>query len=118
MELSQLLMFKKVADLGSIARAAEQLHCVPSNITARIKNLEEELEELLFIRKGRGLVLSPSGVIFLEYTNKILTLCDEAKDQSVLGLPLQVGLVSVPLSLQRQVDYLNCCQHIINPIHQ
>lgn len=79
MELSQLLMFKKVADFGSIARAAEQLHCVPSNITTRIKNLEEELNELLFIRKGRGLVLSPSGVIFLEYTNRILTLCDEAK---------------------------------------
>ena len=79
MELSQLRMFKKIADIGSIARAAEQLHCVPSNITTRIKNLEEELGELLFIRKGRGLVLSPSGVIFLEYTNKILTLCDEAK---------------------------------------
>lgn len=85
MELSQLLMFKKVADLGSIARAAEQLHCVPSNITARIKNLEEELDELLFIRKGRGLVLSPSGVIFLEYTNKIITLCDEAKRSISFG---------------------------------
>jgi DNA-binding transcriptional LysR family regulator len=79
MELSQLAMFKKVADTGSIARAAEQLHCVPSNITIRVKKLEQELGEALFIRKGRGLVLSPSGSKFLDYTNRILSLCDEAK---------------------------------------
>jgi len=43
MELSQLVMFKKVADRGSIIRASEELHCVPSNITNRIKLLEREL---------------------------------------------------------------------------
>jgi DNA-binding transcriptional LysR family regulator len=79
MELSQLRMFKTIADLGSIAKAAEQLHCVPSNITTRIKNLEEELGEALLIRKGRGLTLSPAGDIFLEYVNKILSMCQEAK---------------------------------------
>ncbi|REG85757.1 LysR family transcriptional regulator [Marinomonas pollencensis] len=79
MELSQLRMFKTIVDLGSIAKAAEQLHCVPSNITTRIKNLEEELGEALFIRKGRGLSLSPAGDIFLSYVNNILSLCQEAK---------------------------------------
>jgi DNA-binding transcriptional LysR family regulator len=78
-ELSQLRMFKKIADNGSIAKAAEQLHCVPSNITTRIKKLEGELGEQLFIRKGRGLVLSPAGVVFWTYANQILSLCDEAK---------------------------------------
>ena len=43
MELSQLRMFKTVYELGSIARAAAKLHCVPSNITARLKSLEQEL---------------------------------------------------------------------------
>ena len=79
MELSQLRMFKAVADLGSIVKASEHLHCVPSNITTRIKNLEEELGEPLFVRKGRGLTLSPAGEIFLEYVNKILSMCQEAK---------------------------------------
>ncbi|MFV0575668.1 MAG: LysR family transcriptional regulator [Vibrio sp.] len=79
MELSQLIMFKKVADAGTIASAAEQLHCVPSNITIRIKKLEEELGESLFIREGRRRVLSSSGLIFLDYTNRILSLCEEAK---------------------------------------
>lgn len=79
MELSQLRMFKQIADTGSIVKAAEQLHCVPSNVTTRMKNLEDELGEQLFIRKGRGLMLSPAGVVFRTYVNQILSLCDEAK---------------------------------------
>ncbi|MDU9039286.1 LysR family transcriptional regulator [Pseudomonas corrugata] len=79
MEFSQLAMFKAVADQGSIVRAAEFLHCVPSNITNRIKLLERELGVSLFIRKGRGLVISPSGRLFLDYTNKILSLCQESQ---------------------------------------
>lgn len=79
MELSQLTMFKLVAEQGSIIRASELLHCVPSNITNRIKLLEKELGVSLFIRKGRGLVISPSGALFLGYTNKILALCQESR---------------------------------------
>ncbi|MCE0461369.1 LysR family transcriptional regulator [Pseudomonas uvaldensis] len=79
MELSQLTMFKTVADQGSIVRAAERLHCVPSNITNRIKLLERELGVLLFIRQGRGLVISPAGRLFLDYTNRILSLCQESQ---------------------------------------
>lgn len=78
MEISQLRMFKEVAEQGSIVAASEVLHCVPSNITNRIKLLERELGVSLFIRKGRGLVISHSGTLFLEYANKILALCQEA----------------------------------------
>jgi DNA-binding transcriptional LysR family regulator len=78
MELAQIRMFKTVAELGSIARAAEVL-CVPSNITARIKSLEAELGVALFLREGRGLRISPSGQTFLAYASKILALTAEAK---------------------------------------
>ncbi len=79
MELSQLQMFQMVAEEGSIINAAQKLHCVPSNITTRIKKLEEELGAPLFIRQGRGLIISPSGRIFLEYSKQILSLCENAK---------------------------------------
>lgn len=79
MELSQLKMFKLVAEQGSIIRASAMLHCVLSNITNRLKHLEGELGVSLFIRKGRGLVISPSGTVFLDYANKILALCQEAR---------------------------------------
>lgn len=79
MELAQIRMFKAVVELGSITKAAETLHCVPSNITARIKALEAELNVSLFYREGRGLRISPSGDIFLTYAEKILALTDDAK---------------------------------------
>jgi DNA-binding transcriptional LysR family regulator len=97
MELAQIRMFKTVSDTGSIARAAEVLHCVPSNITARIKALEAELGVALFYRQGRGLQISPAGEIFLTYAGKMLTLADEAKravhpDAAPSG-PLRIGAI-------------------------
>ena len=79
MELSQLRMFKTVCDIGSIARAAERLHCVPSNVTARIKSLERELGTALFFRDGRGLRITPAGEVFLDYASRILNLATEAQ---------------------------------------
>ena len=79
MELSQLRMFKAVYELGSIARAAKQLHCVPSNITARLKSLEQELGVALFVREGRGLRVSPAGEVFIEYATKILDLTEASR---------------------------------------
>ena len=43
MDLVQLRMFCSVAESGSLARAAEQLHRVPSNLTTRLRQLEEEM---------------------------------------------------------------------------
>ena len=97
MELAQIRMFKTVAEVGSIARAAELLHCVPSNITARIKSLEAELGVALFMREGRGLRISPSGQTFLAYASKILALTAEAKravDPSAEPSgPLRIGAI-------------------------
>ncbi len=79
MELAQLKMVKAVAQTGSVAQAALQLHCVPSNITTRIKQLESELGTPLFIRAGRGLAISAAGEVFLDYCERILALVEESK---------------------------------------
>ena len=67
-----------VAEEGSMSRAAERLNYVQSNVTARIHQLEENLNVSLFYRKSRGVALTPVGHFFLEYANRILSLCDEA----------------------------------------
>lgn len=50
MELRDLQIFKCVATLGSVSSAAKELNYVQSNVTARIKHLENELNTQLFYR--------------------------------------------------------------------
>jgi DNA-binding transcriptional LysR family regulator len=79
MDLTQLELFKAVAEEGSITAAAQRLHRVPSNLTTRIKQLEKELGVDLFIREKLRLRLSATGWTFLEYSKRILELVEEAR---------------------------------------
>lgn len=94
MDLSQLAMFRAVAEEGSISAAALRLHRVPSNLTARIKQLEADLGVDLFIREKQRLRLSADGWNFLDYARRLLDLADEAR-QSITGSipkgPLALG---------------------------
>lgn len=74
MELSALKVFVAVAETGGVSTAAQQLNCVQSNVTARIKKIEEELGLSLFLRKSRGMELSSQGRVLLDYAYKILDM--------------------------------------------
>jgi DNA-binding transcriptional LysR family regulator len=79
MDLSDLVIFKTVAEEGGILRAARKLHRVQSNVTTRIKQLEISIGTQLFFRDRQRLVLSPKGESLLVYASKLLRLADEAR---------------------------------------
>lgn len=79
LDLNALSIFKTVVTEGGIAKAANKLHRVQSNVSTRIKNLEQQLDTVLFFREGRKLVLSPEGELLLAYTDKLLALAEEAQ---------------------------------------
>ena len=79
MELTELRIFKAVADHGGITRAAAALNRVQSNVTTRVKQLEERLGTRLFHRQGRRLVLSSEGRLLLGYADRLLRLSAEAQ---------------------------------------
>ncbi|MGH6678516.1 MAG: helix-turn-helix domain-containing protein [Bradyrhizobium sp.] len=54
MDVVDLRVFEAVARLGGMNRAAAELNTVQSNVTARIRLLEEELGAPLFRRHSRG----------------------------------------------------------------
>ena len=87
MDLTQLRMFCCVAETGSLARAAEQLHRVPSNLTTRLRQLELELGTDLFIREKQRIRLSAMGHNFLNYAERILALSEEAMSITHAGEP-------------------------------
>ena len=78
MELSELRIFRAVVREGGVTRAADRLHRVQSNVTTRIRQLEDKLGTPLFIREGKRLHLTPSGKVLLGYADRLLALADEA----------------------------------------
>jgi DNA-binding transcriptional LysR family regulator len=78
MDLVELKIFKAVAEQGGITKAAASLHRVQSNVTTRVKQLEERLGTKLFHRQGRKLVLSSEGKVLLAYAERLLQLSSEA----------------------------------------
>ncbi|AEH00009.1 LysR family transcriptional regulator [Lacinutrix sp. 5H-3-7-4] len=71
---TKLHIFKIVAKHLSFTKAAEQLHISQPAISKAIKNLEQDYETTLFIRKRSSIELTPNGKSFLIYTNKILAI--------------------------------------------
>jgi len=54
MDLAALHIFKTVAETGGITKAAARLNRVQSNVTTRVKQLEESLGTPLFHRHKRA----------------------------------------------------------------
>ncbi|MCO6062409.1 LysR family transcriptional regulator, partial [Pseudomonas sp. MOB-449] len=82
-----LQIFKAVVDFSGITNAAAQLNRVQSNITPRVKNLEQRLGVKLFQRQGGKLVLSADGRLLLDYAERLLQLSSEAEAALRRGTP-------------------------------
>jgi len=57
----QLMVFEAVARLGSVTRAAEELHLAQPTASMQLKKLAEALELVLFEQRGRRLELTAAG---------------------------------------------------------
>lgn len=72
-----LFYFWRVARMGHLTRAAQELHTSQSALSAQIKQLEDRLGEALFEREGRRLVLTDTGQLVLYYAESIFGLSQE-----------------------------------------
>ncbi|MGZ5182183.1 MAG: LysR substrate-binding domain-containing protein [Ramlibacter sp.] len=90
LDLDSLEIFRTVVQEGGIIRAAGKLGRVQSNVTTRIKQLEQRLGLPLFRRQGRSIVLSPEGELLLSYTQRLFRLADEAESRLRAGTPMGV----------------------------
>lgn len=82
MQLRNLITFMHVAELRSFTKAAEQLGYSQSTISFQIKQLEEELDCLLFERINHTIALTQRGHELVDYARQIRTLTDEFKENS------------------------------------
>lgn len=85
MQLRNLITFMHVAELGSFTKAAEQLGYSQSTISFQIKQLEEELDCLLFERINHTITLTERGQELVYYAHQIRALTDEFKEKPNKG---------------------------------
>jgi LysR family transcriptional regulator, cell division regulator len=104
MDAGDLRIFEAVARTGAINRAAAELNTVQSNVTARIRHLEEELGTSLFHRHSRGVTLTPAGQRLLPYAMRSAQLFAEARhavlDDGTPKGPLAVGSLETTAALR------------------
>jgi DNA-binding transcriptional LysR family regulator len=89
-DLDSLEIFRAVVQEGGVIRAAAKLNRVQSNVTTRIKQLEERLGKRLFRKQGRSLTLSPEGELLLSYAQRLFRIADEAEHELKSGKPMGV----------------------------
>jgi LysR family transcriptional activator of nhaA len=66
-----LLYFWVVAREGSIAQATTVLHLTQPTISTQLKQLESSIGTPLFVRRGRGLVLTDTGQLVFQYADEM-----------------------------------------------
>jgi LysR family nitrogen assimilation transcriptional regulator len=81
MELRSLHYFVRIAELGSITRAAAHLHVAQPALTRHVQRLEDELNVALFTRANRGVRLTEAGQKLLDGASRILRDIERTGDE-------------------------------------
>jgi len=95
----QLAAFHAVARLGSVSRAASELHLTQPAVSMQLRLLEESVGAPLLEREGRGVRLSVAGDLMASYAARILDLWRECGDEmaaqrGVFAGTLRIGAVT------------------------
>lgn len=72
-----LFYFKKIAEEGSVSKAALELRLGQPTLSAQLKQFEDSLGLKLFERRNRKLVLTEQGEVALEYAKSIFQMGSE-----------------------------------------
>ena len=110
LDVTLLRAFLTVVEAGGVTPAARALHVTQAAVSQQIKRLEEMLEQQLFERTGRRLVLAPAGERLLASAQRLVALNDELvasmrapsfEGEVRLGVPYDIIASFVPPVLRR-----------------
>src|SRR5215469_14761126 len=85
MNQAELATFLAVAELRSLARAAQRLNVTQSTVTSRLDSLEAKLGQKLLHRRKSGTELTSAGFKFIRYAELLTQLWRQANYE--IGLP-------------------------------
>ena len=76
--LQQLRILKAIATKKNFTKAASSLYISQPSLSKQIKILEENLDTILINRERNNISLTENGKVFLQYSERILILCEES----------------------------------------
>ena len=76
-----------VAEIGSITKAARQLHISQPSLSAALKEAEKEVGFAIFTRSRNGIALTKEGVEFLGYARQVIQEMNLLEDRFILNKP-------------------------------
>ncbi|MBX9944285.1 MAG: LysR family transcriptional regulator [Reyranella sp.] len=104
MDAKDLATFEAVARLGGMGRAAHELNTVQSNVTQRVRRLEEALGVCLFERSRAGTKLTRAGERLMPYAGRVGALLAEAgraaRDDGAPRGTLTIGSLETTVALR------------------
>lgn len=77
-------VFRAVATNLNLSRAGQDLGLSRQSVAQHIKALEQELGTSLFVREGRGIMLTAGGQTLLSYSQEIESLCNAAQNAVIM----------------------------------
>lgn len=92
---NQLKTFLAVVDSGSVSEAADLLFVSPPAVSAALASLQSELGVALLARVGRGVAITPAGVVFAPYARGVLRIADEGVAAAREALDPETGRVRI-----------------------
>lgn len=113
MDIHDFATFLEVSRTRHFGQAARNLHITQSTVSARIRQLEQQLGTPLFIRERNNIQLTPAGEKMLAYAEMITTAWNRARQEvgltQVGKLPLSIGgIVSLwDILLQQWIQQLH-----------
>ncbi len=81
LELRDLIYFQRIATLGHVGKAAEQLHKTQPALTGSIRRLERTLNTRLFEKDGRNIQLTAAGKLLLQRSQSILASVQDVAEE-------------------------------------
>ena len=109
MQLQQLEYFVKVAELGSLNKAAEVFYVTQPALSKAIQNLEQEIGAEVLRRTNKGVSMTEDGKKLYEYAKVILSHVDLIRDIKGKDALQTLAVASYPLiSMSRIIaDFYN-----------
>lgn len=94
-KLDAYRIFYAAAGKQSFSKAAQELFITQSAVSQSIKNLEERLKTVLFVRSKREIRLTPEGETLYEYVKNALSLIEKGESELLRFQTLEQGQLRI-----------------------